>query len=161
MINKKLRRNKEIKSPTVRVIFGDKNLGICNTLDALEQAIKFGLDLVEVSPDANPPVCKIIDWGKFVYEEAKKHKNKDPVKNHEVKIGVNIAEHDLQTKQNIIEKFLNNGDRVKITITFKGRQNAHPELGFELSQKIIDHFEKIKSTTPKLSGKSITFYVER
>jgi translation initiation factor IF-3 len=160
-MNKKLRRNQEIKAPQVRIIYGDKNLGIVSTPIALEQAKKFGLDLVEISPDANPPVCKIIDWGKFNYEESKKNKNKETVKNHEVKFGVNIDEHDLQTKLSIVERFLESGDRVKITIKFKGRQNAHPELGFDLATRIVDSIQKISNTEPKLNGKSIMFHIER
>lgn len=159
-MNNKLRKNQEIKSQKIRLIHEDKNVGIFYTEDALRHAKSIGLDLVEISPNADPPVCKMVNFGKFLYEESKKDKKKDVVKNHEVKFGVNIDVHDFNTKINTAKSFLIKGDRVKITIQFKGRQNAHPELGFALATRIINAIEKLKFTEPKYSGKSIIFYIE-
>lgn len=159
MSNTKLRKNKEIRARQVRVIYNEINFGVIDLHVALQKANDLNLDLVEISPNTNPPVCKIVDWGKFLYETSKKNKKAPVIKNHEVKFGVNIDDHDLATKLNLVKGFIDKGDRVTITISFKGRQNAHPEIGFELSKKIINAFPNVKNTEPKLVGKSIKFLV--
>ena len=128
-------------------------------LDALKLAKEHLLDLVEVAPNANPPVCHIMDWGKFQYEQSKQKNVKSTIKTHEVKFGVNIADHDFSVKVKLIKKFLDRGDKVKIIIFFKGRQNAHKEIGLDLLDRILSEVD-CKSTKPNTSGRNITIFLE-
>ena len=153
------RKNEQIRVKEVRVIFGDENLGVISTRDAISLAKENNLDLVEISANANPPVCKILDWGKYKYEKSKNDKQikQSAKKTHEIKIGVNIAEHDYNVKVNHIKEFLKKGESVKVLITFKGRQLAHKDIGRELA--IALKGELGCNTTPiKDAGKSIQFY---
>lgn len=136
-------------------------LGVMSTREALTQAQQVGLDLVEISPNADPPVCRIMDFGKYRYEEARKekmarkHQHQQAVK--EMKFHANTAEHDFQTKLNHIKEFLTKGHKVKITLTFRGRENAHKELGFGVMNRVIKECESVSMVdmTPRMLGRSI------
>ena len=158
-MNSNPRKNDRIRVKEIRVIFNNENIGILTTKEALIKAKALGLDLVEISPNATPPVCKIIDYGKYKYEQEKSHKKQTSHKDHEVKFGVNIDSHDYEVKLNKVNKFLDKGDKVKVVIVFKGRQIAHKEIGFELADRILVDLN-LKST-PKNTGRNITFYVDR
>lgn len=124
-----------------------------------------GLDLVEISPNANPPVVKIVDWGKFNYQRTKQlQKNRRNTKSVEVKqmrFGLKIGDHDLEVKLNKVSKFLENGHKVKLVIFYRGRELAHKELGFELANKVIEQLGEnaIVEQQPQLSGKQLVFVV--
>jgi translation initiation factor IF-3 len=134
--------NERIRAREVRVIDEDgSQLGIMSPRDALMIARERGIDLIEVAPQAQPPVCKIMDYGKFKYEQAKKEK--DSAKKHKqaelkgIQMFPNIEEHDFETKVKSAIKFLGEGDKVKVTIRFKGRQITHPEFGRQQMEKIV------------------------
>lgn len=140
--NKKsyVRINHSIRVPKVRLIKDNENLGIVATQDALRQAQDAGLDLVEVAPQANPPVCQIMDFGKFKYERSKREKDgKQPKqKEKEVTFRYVIDQHDLETKANQIKSFLEKGYKVKVTVKYKKREKAHKEQGFIAIRKCIE-----------------------
>lgn len=124
-----------------------------------------GLDLVEISADAKPPVAKIIDWGKYNYQRTKQQqKNKRGAKNLDVKqirLGLKIGEHDLLTKLGKVDKFLEVGHKVKITVFFRGRELAHKDIGFKLADNIIARFEDriAVDQQPQLAGKQLSFVI--
>jgi translation initiation factor IF-3 len=142
-----------------------KQLGILSKQEALAMAVEQGLDLVEISPDAKPPVAKIVDWGKFNYQRTKQQqKNKKAAKALEMKqirFGLKIGEHDLQIKMNKVIKFLETGHKVKLTIFYRGRELAHKEIGFKLAEKVIDSFGDtiIVDQNPQFAGKQLNFVV--
>ncbi len=151
-----------IRVPEVRVIdYNGDPLDIMKTSDALRRANELGLDLVEVSPTAKPPVCRIMDFGKFKYEQEKKKKeqkkNQVQTKLKEVKYHVNVEENDYETKMRNLRKFIEHGDRVKVSLMFRGRENAHRELGFEVLNRVIQ--DTVEFTTveqaPRLQGRSL------
>ncbi len=119
-----------------------EQMGIMSPKDALKVALDRGLDLVEVAPNANPPVCRIMDFGKFKYEQSKKErearKHQRIINIKEVKLRPNIEEHDFNTKMKNALRFLENGDKVKVTIMFRGREITHPELGKELCDRLAN-----------------------
>ena len=123
------------------------------------------LDLVEISPDAKPPVAKIIDWGKYNYQRTKQQqKNKRNAKALEVKqmrLGLKIGEHDRAVKLGKVEKFLEVGHKVKVTVFFRGRELAHKDLGFKLAEKIISDFGDriVVDQQPQLAGKQLSFVI--
>jgi translation initiation factor IF-3 len=133
--------------------------------EALAAARAAELDLVEVSPDANPPVCKIVDYGKYNYQREKQlQKNKRNVKVQEVKqmrFGLKIGENDMAVKLRKVQAFLDNGDKVKIAVVYRGRENAHRELGFKLAEKLIDSFNGTVAvdSAPQLNGKQLIFMI--
>lgn len=137
------------------------NVGVVATRDAIERAFGVGLDLVEVSPGANPPVCKIMDLGKYKYElqkkknEAKKKQKTIEVK--ELKFRPNIDEHDYQVKMKAMHKFIDEGDKVKVTLRFRGREMAHQELGLEVLNRVRDEMvEKAKvEQRPSMEGRQM------
>ncbi len=139
-----------------------KQLGIMSPMDALKIARGQSLDLVEVSPTANPPVCRIINYGKFLYQlskrqhEAKKHQKSIELK--EVKFRPQTSEHDFGVKRNHILEFLKDGDKVKATIMFKGRQMAHRELGWNMMQRLITEVGEfgLVEARPKQEGPNLT-----
>jgi translation initiation factor IF-3 len=149
--------------PEIRLIDpnGDQ-LGIVKTGDALRRADQYGLDLVEISPTAKPPLCKIMDYGKYKYDQEKKKKEQKKhqvqTKLKEVKFRVNVGEHDYETKMRNLRKFIGHGDRVKISLMFRGRENAHRELGFEVMQRVIQDTVDITTVdqAPRLQGRFIT-----
>jgi len=140
-------------------------LGVLSKQEALQIAQERGLDLVEISPDADPPVCKIVDWGKYNYQRTKQlQKNRKTAKTLEMKqmrFGLKIGEHDLAIKMGKVAKFLEAGHKVKITAFYRGREQAHREIGFKLAQKVIDDFGDtiIVDQQPQLSGKQLNFVV--
>ena len=142
MATKDLRINRQIRAREVFLI--DENgeqKGVINTYDAYRMAEEAGLDLVEVSPMANPPVCKILDFGKYRYEMEKKQKeakkNQAGTKLKEVRMQSKIADNDVNTKSKAISEFLSEGNKVKVSIRFKGRTMTHPELGKEVLDTIL------------------------
>ncbi|MDF7808506.1 translation initiation factor IF-3 [Pontiellaceae bacterium B12219] len=154
--------NNRIRVPEIRVIDanGDQ-LGIMKTGDALRRAQAYGIDLVEISPTAKPPLCKIMDYGKHKYDQEKKKKEQKKhqvqTKLKEVKFRVNVEEHDYETKMRNLRKFIEHGDRVKISLMFRGRENAHRELGLEVMKRVIKDTEDITSVdqSPRLQGRFI------
>jgi translation initiation factor IF-3 len=135
------RVNEEIRVPQVRLI--DENgemLGVMSIRDALYKAFQAGLDLLEISPNAVPPVCKITDYGKFKYEQQKKaneaRKKQKVVEIKEIKVRPNIDDHDYDVKMRQAKGFIGEGDKVKVTLRFRGREMAHQELGVKLLERI-------------------------
>jgi translation initiation factor IF-3 len=150
----------------MRVIDADgKQLGILSKVEALQLAQDQELDLVEISPDANPPVCKIVDWGKFNYQRTKQlQKNRKTAKTLEMKqirFGLKIGDHDLEIKMGKVTKFLEAGHKVKITLFYRGREQAHKEIGFKIAARVIDDFGDaiVVDQQPQLSGKQLNFVV--
>jgi translation initiation factor IF-3 len=146
----------------VRVVGSDgKQLGVMTTSQALGLAQQQGMDLVEVAPNAAPPVCRITEFGKFKYEqtkrerEARKHQHGGKVK--EIKLRLNIDTHDYQTKLKHMVEFMQEGMKVKVSLFFRGRENAHTEFGHQLMQRVIKDVEAIghAEVPPKLMGRSI------
>ena len=154
--------NEFITVPKVRVIEENgENLGVMFTREAIEQAAEVGLDLVEISPNADPPVCKFLDIGKFKYEAQKKanlaRKNQKTQEIKEIKMRPNIDDHDYDTKMKSIQKFLGEGDKVKVTLRFRGRELAHGQLGMQLLQRVqTDTNEAAKvEQHPRMEGRQM------
>ena len=156
------RINGAIRAPKVRCIDPDgEQLGVLDTFDAIRKAEDFGLDLVEVQPNADPPVCKILDYGKFKYEAQKRaneaRKKQKIIEVKEIKLRPNIDEHDYQVKMRNVQKFLNAGDKVKVTLRFRGREMAHQELGANVLTRVreeTDEFAKVEAM-PKMDGRQM------
>lgn len=156
------RVNMRIRVPEIRCIDADGNqLGIIQTRDALRMAQAKNLDLVEISPTAKPPVCRIMDYGKYKYEQGKKEKaqKKHQVgsKMKEIKFHPNVGDHDYETKLRHIKDFLEEGARIKVSLWFRGREGAHQEIGFALFERVIKDLEPISllEQKPQLFGKSL------
>ena len=156
------RVNGSIRAPKVRCIDPDGNqLGVLDTRDALVKAEDFGLDLVEVQPNADPPVCKILDYGKYKYEAQKRaneaRKKQKIIEVKEIKFRPNIDEHDYQVKMRNVNKFLSGGDKVKVTLRFRGREMAHQELGANVLARVRDETEEIAKVEamPKMEGRQM------
>ena len=141
---------------------GGEQVGVVAIDVALRLADEAGFDLVEIAPDAEPPVCKIMDFGKYKYEIAQKAREARQNQTHivvkEIRMGLKIENHDYETKKNHIEKFLLGGDKVKVTVQFKGREQTRPEIGFRLLQRLA---EDVAGTgfvefAPKREGRSMT-----
>jgi translation initiation factor IF-3 len=150
----------------LRVIGTDgEQLGILPLAEARRLADEAGVDLVEISPSANPPVAKIIDWGKYQYQKMKEQqKNRKKAKASELKqmrLGLKIGQHDLEIKLRKIRKFLASGDKVKIMVFFRGREMAHKELGFELINRIITMLEDdaVVEQKPQMAGRNLSMTV--
>ncbi|HSX47196.1 MAG TPA: translation initiation factor IF-3 [Patescibacteria group bacterium] len=165
-IAKTTRLNEAIRATQLRVIDQDgKQLGILSKFEALQAAQERGLDLVEISPGADPPVAKIVEWGKFNYQKTKQlQKNKRNVKNLGVKqmrFGLKIGDHDLGVKLRKITDFLEAGHKVKITVFYRGRELAHKELGFNLAERVIESFGDTIAVDqlPQLAGKQLNFVI--
>ncbi len=148
----------------MRVIDDDgKQLGILDRQEALALAQERELDLVEISPNADPPVCKIVDWGKYNYQRTKQQqksrKSTKTVEMKQIRLGLKISPHDLSIKMNHAAKFLEAGHKVKVTLLYRGREQAHREIGFQLAQRIIDDFGDtiIVDQQPQLAGKQLNF----
>lgn len=158
--------NGSIRAANLRVIDEDgSQLGVLTRSEALSLAEERGLDLVEVSPNADPPVAKIVDWGKYNYQKTKQlQKNKQNAKALEVKqmrFGLKISDHDLGVKLKKVTGFLDAGHKVKLTVVFRGRENAHKELGFKLAERVIEGFGDTISVdqAPQLAGKQLNFVI--
>lgn len=123
------------------------------------------MDLVEISPDADPPVCKIVDWGKFNYQRTKQlQKNRKTAKSldmKQIRFGLKIGQHDLDIKMNKVRKFLEAGHKVKITLFYRGREQAHKEIGFNIAKRVIEDFGDtiIVDQQPQLAGRQLNFVV--
>ena len=140
-------------------------MGVMKTADAIAQADAQGLDLVEVSPNTDPPVCKILDYGKFKYEAQKKKneakKKQKIIEVKEIKLRPNIDEHDYQVKMRNVQKFLDEGDKVKVTMRFRGREMAHQELGVNVLNRVSDDTEDVAKIEafPKLEGRQMIMVI--
>jgi translation initiation factor IF-3 len=137
-----------------------EQLGVLKLTDALRKAQGLGLDLVEIAPTANPPVCKIVDFGKFRYDISKQTKDKRPsgARLKEIKFRVNIDDHDYLTKIRHGEEFLDRGNKVRVQLQFRGREMAHQEFGMQLVQKVRDDLSGMSQVemNPKITGRNIT-----
>ncbi|MBA2585335.1 MAG: translation initiation factor IF-3 [Chthoniobacterales bacterium] len=157
-----MRVNGRIRAREVRVIMGAsaEQLGVMKLSDALRKAQSLGLDLVEVAPTANPPVCKIVDFGKFRYDISKQEKEKKSsgTKLKEIKFRVNIDDHDYLTKIRHGEQFLDKGNKVRVQLQFRGREMAHQEFGMELMHKVRDDLAGMSQVEmePKIAGRNVT-----
>jgi translation initiation factor IF-3 len=154
--------NRNIRAKEVRVIDPDGNqIGVIPTYKAIAVANDFGLDLVEISPNASPPVCKIMDYGRFKYERTKKKqeakKKQTTFQLKEIKVRPKTGEHDLNTKINHIKKFLDKKDKVKVTVIFRGREITLTNLGKELLEKIVQETEEVAllEQPPKFEGRTM------
>ncbi|HET7395600.1 MAG TPA: translation initiation factor IF-3 [Gammaproteobacteria bacterium] len=163
---KRARRNGEITAPKVRVIGpDDQQIGILYTREAIQQAEEAGLDLVEVSPTAEPPVCRIMDFGKYLFEQNKKQqsarKKQKQIQVKEVKFRPTTDEGDYQIKLRNLTRFLSEGDKAKVTIRFRGREMLHQELGAELIDRIKNDLGElaIVEQYPKLEGRQLIMVV--
>lgn len=162
---KKTQINEEITAEKVRLIGPDGNqIGIVSSKIANNQAIVAKMDLVMIAPNANPPVCKIMDFGKYRYEQQKQlkeaKKKQKTVQVKEIRLSVNIDEHDLQTKARHARKFLENGDRLKLSLRYKGRQLGRREQGFEVVNNFYELIKDIAEVDkkPKYEGRSLVAY---
>ena len=156
------RYNEFISVPKVRVIDEEgENLGVMFTREAIEQAADVGLDLVEVSPNADPPVCKFLDIGKYKYEAQKKaniaRKTQKTQEIKEIKMRPNIDDHDYDTKMKKVVDFIGEGDKVKVTLRFRGREMAHQQLGMQLLQRVAENTAEIAKVEsyPRLEGRQM------
>ena len=161
------RSNNRISSPDVQVIASDgENLGVINTNEAISMAKNQGLDLIEIAPNANPPVCKIMDMGKYKYDAQKKankaKKKKKIVNLKEIKLRPVTEAHDYNFKIKNAQKFLSKGDKVKFTVQFRGREMQHTNLGHELMQRIIKDTNALGKVEvqPKFEGRQIVMIVQ-
>ncbi len=150
----------------IRVVGADGEMvGVVSVEEAIEMAYEVGLDLVEVSPNADPPVCKILDYGKFKYEKQKKQhearKKQKTIDVKEIKMRPSIDVHDYEVKMRNARRFLDDGDKVKITIRFRGREMAHQELGMKVLDRVreeLDDLTKVEQF-PKLEGRMMTMVI--
>ncbi|MDA0923224.1 translation initiation factor IF-3 [Roseicyclus sp.] len=160
------RVNERIRCPEIRLIGAEgENLGVLSPIRALELAEQAGLDLVEISPTAEPPVCKIMDFGKYKYEtqkrEAEARKKQKVIEIKEVKFRPNTDTHDYEVKMRSVTKFLENGDKVKVTLRFRGREMAHQNLGRELLERVaadVEGLGKVESI-PRLEGRQMVMMI--
>lgn len=156
------RVNEEIRVPQVRLIDDQGEMqGIMSTRDALMRAFSVGLDLLEISPNAEPPVVKILDYGKFKYEQQKKkneaRKKQKVIEIKEVKVRPNIDENDYQVKMRAMKMFIDEGDKVKVTLRFRGREMAHQDLGVKVLERIrgdMDELAKVEQM-PRLENRQM------
>ncbi len=160
--------NHAIRAHELRVIDEAGNqLGVISKSEALAAAERAGLDLVEVSPAANPPVAKIIDWGKYNYQKTKQlqqqKKQQKSVDIKQIRLGMRIGEHDLEIKLNRARKFLEAGNKVKIMLLYRGRENAHKDLGFVLFDRITEMLSDVAAIDQpaQLSGRNLTITYRR
>jgi len=155
-----IRRNQRIRVPEIRVISPEgKQLGVMQTEKALNLARQFNLDLVEVAGSAQPPVCRIMDFGKYIYEEQKKstHSKSTASKIKEIELSPRIDDHDLMTKLRHAEQFLDEGSKVKMRLKFRGREMAHTQIGFVVMKRAVSELEGMGNpdSEPKLNGRQI------
>ncbi len=158
--------NDDITADSVRLIDADgEQVGVVSVAEGIDLADEAGLDLVEVSPNASPPVCKILDYGKYKYEAQKKaneaRKKQKTIDVKEIKMRPGIDEHDYQVKMRSVRKFLDNGDKVKMTIRFRGREMAHQDLGIRVLDRVRDDLdEEVKiEQFPRTEGRLMTMVV--
>ncbi|MCU0911665.1 MAG: translation initiation factor IF-3 [Rhodobacteraceae bacterium] len=160
------RVNGRIRAPEIRLIGAEgENLGVLDPRRALELAEEAGLDLVEISPNATPPVCKIMDFGKYKYEtqkrEAEARKKQKIIEIKEIKFRPGTDKHDYDVKMRSVLKFLEEGDKVKVTLRFRGREMAHQELGLDLLNRVAADVQEIAKVEnmPKLEGRQMVMMI--
>lgn len=154
------RVNERIRAPKVRVVYEDQQLGVMSSREAVEKAKAVGMDLVEVAPNASPPVCRVCDYGKYKYEQSKLKKNKAKAVTRikEIKLRVGTDKHDYNIKMARAEQFLEHGNKVRFRLQFRGRENAHKEIGVDvLNQCAVDlkdmaHIDQ----APRLAGRAVS-----
>ncbi|HLE17037.1 MAG TPA: translation initiation factor IF-3 [Syntrophales bacterium] len=157
--------NRDINSPTVRVVDEGEQLGIMPLTDALDLAAKAGLDLVEIAPNSSPPVCRVMDYGKFRYQQNKKlqdaKKSQTIIQVKEIRIRPKTDGHDLQVKIKHIKKFLSEGDKVKITMMFRGREIAYTDIGRKIMEDMKADLEDlcVIDQHPRLEGRNMIMIV--
>ena len=158
--------NEEIRDKEIRLIGEDgEQLGIVSSAEGLHIAEEKGLDLVKISPQATPPVCKLMDYGKFRFEQAKREKearrNQRVVEIKEVRLSLNIDTHDFETKKNHALRFISDGNKVKASIRFRGREMGHPELGLEIMRKFSDAMSEVAvvEKPAKLEGRNMLMFL--
>jgi len=158
--------NDQIDADSVRVIDADgENVGVISVQEGIDIALDAGLDLVEVSPHASPPVCKVLDYGKYKYQAQKKaneaRKKQKVIEVKEIKMRPGIDEHDYQVKMRSVRKFLEHGDKVKMTIRFRGREMAHQDLGMKVLDRVredVDELAKVEQF-PKTEGRMMNMVI--
>ncbi len=162
----RMKINEDITSAEVRLIGLDgEQLGVLPIQKALEQADEAGVDLVEVSPNAKPPVCKIIDYGKYLYQKEKKKKEDKKkqkiVEVKEIKFSPKIGQHDFDYRMKRIIEFLEKGDKVKVTVRFRGREMSHTDLGFVITNQVMDHIKDIAviERKAKMEGRNLSMFL--
>lgn len=160
------RVNREIEARTIRLVGADGEMvGVVSLREGLIMAEEAGLDLVEVSPNAEPPVCKILDYGKYKYEAQKKKneakKKQKVIEIKEIKLRPNIDDNDYDVKMRSMKKFLEEGDKVKVTLRFRGRELAHPDLGMRVLERVRDDLENLGKIEqiPKMEGRQMVMVV--
>ncbi len=165
-INKRTRINEHIRARELRVINSDgSQLGVISRDEALRAAKEADLDLVEISPSANPPVAKIVDWGKYSYQKEKQQqKNRKKSKSGELKqmrFGLKIGDHDIDVKLRKVRKFLDNGSKVRLTVVLRGREMAHKDLAFVLAERLLSLLgeEVAVDQKPSMSGRQLNMVI--
>jgi translation initiation factor IF-3 len=155
--------NYEINVPNVRLVGPDGSMiGVVTTREAMARAEDTGFDLVEISPNADPPVCKLLDFGKFKYEQQKKkneaRKKQKIIEVKEIKLRPNIDDHDYDVKMRAATGFLDDGDKVKVTMRFRGREMMHQDLGMNVLMRVKDQLDPLAKVeqTPQLEGRQMT-----
>lgn len=163
---KELTINEDIREKEVRVIDTDgSQLGIMKTADALEIAYGKDLDLVCMSPNATPAVCKIMDYGKYRFDQAKREKesrkNQKVIEMKEIRLGLSIDKHDFETKGNHAKKFLQDGHKVKVSIRFRGREMGHPEIGLENMNRFAEYCAEyaVVEKPAKMEGRNMLMFL--
>jgi translation initiation factor IF-3 len=158
--------NEEIDAPMLRVVDNrGEQVGVISRYDALRMAEEVGLDLVEVAPGADPPVCKILDFGKYKYEAQKKkseaRKKQKVIEIKEIKMRPGIDEHDYQVKLRNMRRFIDEGDKVKVTIRFRGRELVHQDLGLKVLDRVRDELEDVSKIeqVPKIEGRQMVMVI--
>ncbi len=158
--------NEDIRDKEVRVVGNDgSQLGIMSSRDALKLAMEQNLDLVKIAPQATPPVCRIMDYGKYRFEQAKREKdarkNQKIVDIKEVRLSLNIDTHDFNTKLNHALRFLKDGDKVKVSIRFRGREMAHSDMGLVIMKRFAEACSEMGNVEkqPKLEGRSMLMFI--
>ncbi len=157
------RVNEDIDNAQIRLVDADgEMIGVVPTEEALDRAADAGLDLVEVSPNADPPVCKILDFGKLKYENQKKkaeaRKKQKTIDVKEIKMRPGIEEHDYQVKMRSMRRFIDDGDKVKVTLRFRGREMAHQDLGAKVLDRVRDDMDELAKVEqfPQMEGRQMT-----
>ena len=164
--SKELQINEQIRDKEIRVIDSDgSQLGIMPSKKAMELAEQKNLDLVKIAPQATPPVCKIIDYGKYRFEQSKREKeqrkNQRVVEIKEVRLSLNIDTHDFETKKNHAMRFISEGNKVKASIRFRGREMGHPELGQDIMRRFAEAMAEVANVErqPKLEGRTMMMFL--
>jgi translation initiation factor IF-3 len=160
------RVNDQIESPKIRLVGGDgEMIGVVSLHDGLQRAYEAGLDLVEVSPNADPPVCKLLDLGKYKYELQKKaneaRKKQKVIEIKEIKLRPGIDDHDYEVKRKAMIRFIEEGDKVKVTLRFRGREMVHQELGVALLDRVkadLGELAKVEAH-PRMEGRQMTMVI--